>query len=143
MSARTNDWSHKDIWRLFGRDFMVEVSRHEMPARGDPPACFDSEGPHRWCVYAYIYPKHLHFAAFDGTERMLQDAARSLPLHGGPSFCRKHLNADGEVTSYQVGADYNHQHDWRYTQYATKDDARSVFNDAEELFEWLAQGAAA
>lgn len=130
------DWDHKDIWRRWGKDFMVEVSRHSAP-RADESGCYDSEGPHRWCVYAYIYPKHPHFARFDGTETMYQDAASALILHGGPSFCRKHMNAAGEVTSYQVGADYHHLHDWRFTQYATKEDAYSVFSDAEELFEQL------
>lgn len=134
-------WNHKDLWRMSGKDFMVEVSRHSEPVREDS-GCYDSEGPHRWCVYAYIYPKHPHFSAFNGTEDMWQDAAAMLPLHCGPSLCRKHLNAAGDVTSYQVGADYHHLHDWQYTQMATKDDARAVFNDAEELHTWLTGCAA-
>ena len=134
-------WEHKDLWRLHGPNFMIEVSRHSEPVR-DEGGCYDSEGPNRWCVYAYIYPKHPHFAAFNGTEDMWQDAAAQMPMHGGPSFCRKHMNAKGEVTSYQVGADYHHLHDWRYTQHATKDEARSVFNDAEELHKWLTERAA-
>ena len=93
-----NNWNRKELWRKFGKNFMVEVSRHEEPATDS--GCSDSEGPHRWCVYAYIYPKHPHFATFDGTEAMWQDAAACLPLHGGPTFCRKHLNAKGEVTAY-------------------------------------------
>ncbi len=133
-------WDHKDLWRMNGPNFMVEVSRHSVPVR-DEGCCYDSEGPHRWCVYAYIYPKHPHFARFNGTEEMRQEAASRLPLHGGPSFCRKHLNAKGEVTSYQVGADYNHLHDWFFTQHATKQEAATVFSDAEELHQWLKDAA--
>ena len=125
---------------MWGDDFLVEVSRHAEPVR-EESGCYDSEGPHRWAVYAYVYPKHAHFAAFNGTEEMWQEAAAQMPMHGGPSFCRKHLNAKAEVTSYQVGADYHHLHDWRYTQMATKDEAYSVFRDAEELHAWLTERA--
>lgn len=136
-----NNWRHKDMWSMDGKNFMVLVSRHSEPVR-EASACFDSEGPHRWCVYAYVYPKHPHFAAFNGTEEMWQDAATQMPLHGGPSLCRKHLDGKtAEVTSYQVGADYHHLHDWQYTEYATQDDARSVFADAEELHAWLTERA--
>jgi hypothetical protein len=142
----SKDWNRKELWRKSGDNFMIEISRHEEEV--PDLACFDSEGPHRWCIYAYIYPKHSHFAAFDGSEDMWQYAAACLPLHGGPSFCRKHLNAKGEVTSYQVGADYHHLHDWHFTQHANPDDAAVVFADAEELFDALtsrgkAQGGAA
>ena len=137
----TTNWNRKELWRKSGENFMIEISRHEVSV--EEPACFDSEGPHRWCVYAYIYPKHPHFSAFDGSERMSQDAAACLPLHGGPSYCRKHLNADGETTSYQVGADYNHSHDWRFTQQATQEDAAEVFSDAQELFDALTHRAKA
>jgi hypothetical protein len=135
-----SDWRHKDIWSMDGKNFMIQVSRHSEPMR-EESGCYDSEGPHRWCVYAYIYPKHPHFAAFNGTEEMWQDAAAMMPMHSGPSLCRKHLNADGEVTSYQVGADYHHLHDWAYTQQATKDEAAGVFDDARELHTWLTERA--
>jgi hypothetical protein len=135
------EWNRKELWRKYGDNFMIEISRHEETVL--EPVFFDSEGPHRWCVYAYIYPKHSHFAAFDGSENMCQDAAACLPFHGGPSFCRKHLNAKGETTSYQVGADYNHLHDWRFTQQANPKDAAEVFADAQELFDVLASHAKA
>jgi len=131
-------WNRKELWRKFGANFLVEISRHEEPARF-PSGCYDEPGPHRWCVYAYIYPKHPHFAAFDGSEDMFQEAACALPLHAGPSFCRKHLNAKGEVTAYQVGADYNHLYDDQFTRSGTPDEAIQVFNDADQLFERLSQ----
>lgn len=130
MSTHDN-YRHKDEWMREGRDFLVTVTRHSVQT------LYDHEGTHRWCVYAYVYPKHPHFARFDGTETMWQDAATALPLHRGPSLCRKHMSAEGEVTSYQVGADYNHLHDDYFTHYATPDDAREVFSDADRLFAWL------
>ena len=129
------EWNRKELWRKFGANFIIEISRHEESA--SEAVCFDSEGPHRWCVYAYIYPKHSHFKSFDGSEDLLQEAASCLPFHGGVSYCRKHLNDNGEVTSYQVGADYNHLNDLRFTQQANPEDAAEVFADAQELFEVL------
>lgn len=133
MSAAI-EWDHKDEWRLRGRDFMVTVSRHAVKPSGY------WEGPHRWCVYAFIYPKHPHFAAFDGPD-MWQGATASLPGH---SYC-SHLSYptfDGKIGSVKVGFDYNHDGDDRFTQYATKEDAYQVFNDAAELFHWLEAKAA-
>ena len=138
MSAPSG-FRHKDIWTMDGAGFSVQVSRHSVDFAA-------YEGPHRWCVYAYIYPKHPHFARFDGTEDMWQDAAVALPLHAGPSLVRKHLSANGQTTSYQVGADYNHLHDDRFTHYGDAAEAYQVFADARELFAWLSpdsQGAAA
>lgn len=131
-----SNWEHKDLWKRYGKDFMVEVSRHQVGVFQEAER-WSEEGPHRWCVYAYIYPKHPHFAKFSGPE-MFQDAACSLPLHCGPSFLRWHYADDGKPTSVQVGCDYNHLHDSQYTRMATKEEAQAVFNDAEKLFDWLA-----
>lgn len=68
-------WRHKDVFHRDGKGFLIEVSRHTSPVIRE----FDSEGPHRWCVYAHIYPKHLHFAAFSGPH-IWQDATQVLPL---------------------------------------------------------------
>lgn len=127
------NWGHKDEWRLRGNDFMVVVSRHAV----EMPDAYRIDGPHRWCVYAYIYPKHPHFAAFSGDDDMLQEAAQCLPLHGGPSLMRMHWDKAGKALSAQVGADYNHLHDDRFTHYETRVAARDVFDDAETLFERL------
>ena len=122
-------WDHKDLWRRRGKDFLVEVSRHNQPGSSDM-----DEGPNRWAVYAYIYPNHPHFAAFDGHD-MWQDAAQCMPLH---CYCSllEYPMYEGKVTSVKVGADYHHLHD-DFTHYATKDEARTVFADAERLFDWL------
>ena len=131
-----SDWKRKDVWKRYGRDFMVEISRHEESADEHWESFCDAQGPHRWCVYAYIYPKHPHFANFDG-DQMWQEAASCLPFHGGPSFLRYHYQADGAATSVQVGADYNHLHDSYYTRCATEKEAYTVFADAEDLFQRL------
>lgn len=127
-----SDWKHKDIWKRSGKNFMVEISRHE---EGVPEGyCYDSEGPHRWCVYAYIYPRHPRFAKFEGDH--LWQEATSLGFHGGCSYLRRH-ESKGEVTAIQCGADYNHDGDWHFTQLATQKEAYEVFRDADELFDLL------
>jgi hypothetical protein len=121
-------WKHKDIWSRRGKQFSVEVSRH----LGSEDAF---EGPHRWAVYAYIYPDHPHFDKFDGPN-LWQDATQVLPLHGGASLLEYPMYG-GKVTCVKVGADYHHLHDNAYTYYATADDAYQVFRDADELFDQL------
>lgn len=128
------DWKHKDEWKKRGTDFMVVVSRHEESALA-------GDGPNRWCVYAYIYPKHPHFKNFDGP-RMWQDAASMMPMHGGPSLLNYHRSEDA-ITSVQVGADYHHHMDDHFTHYAIKGEAYEVFSDADELFQWLENMASA
>ena len=118
------NWDHKDEWGFLGKNFGVVVSRHVVTPH------YDDRGCHRWCVYAYIYPAHWHFKHFDG-DSMSQDAACALPLHVRPSYLRRHEH------SVQVGADYNHLYDTRFTHFATQDEAYEVFNDAARLIEWL------
>ncbi len=129
MSA---SWNRKELWRRAGDGFSVEVSRHECT-----PDDY-GKGPHRWAVYAYIYPKHPHFKNFSG-DSMFQDASNIMPFHGGPSYLRWHVDAGPEktITSVQVGADYDHLYDSPFTHMATAEDADEVFADAEALFIWL------
>jgi hypothetical protein len=127
-------WKHKDEWRRKGENFAVVVSRHTVSTT-------HGDGPHRWCVYAYIYPKHPYFGEIDQSGPMYQDSASAMPLHGGPSLLEFPMY-DGKVSSAKVGADYNHIYDDAFTYYATKDDAYEVFRDAEELFDWLTNRAA-
>ena len=124
------EWDHKDEWRLWGNGFMVSVVRH---TRKPFPDYY--EGPNRWAVYAYVYPKHPHFDNFEGND-MWQDAAQVMPLHLGPSYLRWHYDDDMNPCSVQVGADYHHHGD-DCTHIATKDEAWSIFADAERLFDWL------
>ena len=125
-------WEHKDEWRQRGKDFLVTISHHLVsPAPNQP-----YEGPNRWTVYAYVYPSHRLFSEFSGSD-MWQRAATDIPLHGGPSFLRWHRDADGNPTSVQVGADYNHLYDGHFCNYETADEAQEVFADAQRLFEYL------
>lgn len=128
------NWKHKDVWKIEGRNFAVEVSRHEsrMP---EEMACFDSEGPHRWCVYVYIYPKHPRFGDFDPDGQMYDQP--TFGMHCGNSYFRTWRSGEGKITAFQVGSDYNHDGDWSFTRKATKDDAYQVFADAEEIAEAL------
>lgn len=132
----TADWRHADRWNKRGKDFMVEVYHYTEEVREATSWYGDGEGPHRWNVYAYIYPKHPHFASFVRGEGMWQEAASMLGFHGGPSFL-EFPQYDDKVTCVKVGCDYNHLHDDHYTRCETKDEAWSVFSDAEQLFEKL------
>jgi hypothetical protein len=123
-------WKHKDAWSRKGNNFMVEITRHSAYV-----AEFYSEGPNRWCVYAYIYPAHPHFVAFSGPS-IFQDAGAILHFHGGCSYLEFPMY-EGKVTCVKVGADYHHLYDERFTHYATTADAYEVFADADELFEQL------
>jgi hypothetical protein len=125
-----SDWDKKTLWRKRSTNFAVEVSQHT--ARPLDPI----DGENRWCVYAYIYPEHPHFAAF-GNDSPFQDAADAMPLHGGCSYLHRHMKPDGNPASIQVGADYNHFRDGHYTHMSNKEEAASVFADADELFQWL------
>lgn len=129
-------WNHKSEWRQFRKDCMVVVSHHTEKLAEEPSGCYDAEGPNRWCVYAWFYRKHPRFLSFSGPS--LFQPATAIGIHGGCSLLRYHRNDAGEVTAVQVGADYNHLHDWKYTQHATPEDAYQVFEDAEQLFQSMA-----
>ncbi|WP_321913523.1 hypothetical protein [Paraburkholderia sp. J11-2] len=121
-------WKHKDIWTRRGKMFAIEISRHYGTED-------EYEGPHRWAVYAYIYPSHPHFSKFDGPN-LWQDATQVLPFHRGCSYLDYPVH-DGKVTCVKIGADYHHLHDIGFTHCATADDAYRVFSDADELFDRL------
>lgn len=126
-------WDRKEIWRRRGRECCVEISRHYVTTLSED----DHRGPHRWAVYAYIYPPHSLFGGFLNGTDIFQPAARAMPLHCGPSFLQWHYAADGSVTSIQVGADYNHLGDEIFSISETPSDALQVFLDADRLFRYL------
>lgn len=133
MSKVNKKWVHKDEWKREGSGFAVVVSRHSIPESKHNIG----EGLQRWCVYAYIYPKHKYFDSIDLDGEMYQDACNAIPLHCGCSFFKVHKDREGKVCSVQIGADYNHYHDYYYTTLETQGEAVAVFDDAESLFEWL------
>lgn len=120
------EWKHKDLWILRHKNFAVEVSRHIAQAHEEL-----GFGPNRWCVYVYVHPDHPLFESIDLNSGMWQDALANFPLHGGCSFFEVHQKC------VQIGCDYNHYGDDRYSHMATKAEASSVFRDAEELFDWM------
>lgn len=122
-------WERKEVWKRAGRGFLVEVSRHEVDVDV-------GEGPHRWCIYAYIYPKHPAFGQFKVGGGMWEQP--DFGMHAGNSFFRTHYNGKGEIASFQVGCDYNHDGDDYFTHLATREDAGSVFYDASATFDALA-----
>lgn len=140
-------WHKSTSWKQPGKDFLVEVRHITEPPLPPELAIFSSgDGHNRWFVYAYIYPKHPHFRAFSG-DSIAQEAARVLPLHGGCTFVQEHLDRLGTkegmsitVASYQVGADYHHYGDDRFTYYDAvqgNDLDFEVFVEAKALFDTL------
>ena len=120
------NWNESQGWKIVEGNFCVVV-KHWLQPCGDRP-------PNRWNVYAYIYPKHTLFDKFDNA---YDDVCSSLPMHGGVTYFQKHVDNDGKPASIEIGCDYDHLGDDRYSEYATKEDATSVFRDAEELIEYL------
>jgi len=91
----------------------------------------------KWCLYAYIYPKHELFSKFDASSDINCDAARFFDWHGGCTFLRMHMSGD-DCTSVQIGCDYNHLDDDRYLEMSNFDEASdSVFADAARLISVL------
>lgn len=130
-------WTHKDEWRKAGDGFQIVVTRHSddsIDATHESP--FSYEGPNRWAVYAYVYPQHPLFAEFDGT-KMIQPATSKLHLHAYCSYLKYHYSDRENISSVQVGADYHHLNDDRYTFMETCTEASEVFNDAEILYNQL------
>lgn len=141
QNTNVEGFTRKEEWKREGKGFIVLISRHEVPIsrdeNGEPYWSGPQEGPYRWALYAYIYPKHPHFENFYGTHQ-LQDATDVMMFHGGCSYLRYHYDGDGKVMSVQAGCDYNHIHDHN-TQSVLPQDVPFIFEDANVLFDWLTQ----
>ena len=122
-------WDKRDTWLISHSTFTVEICRYLVPDS-------DNLGPNRWTVYAYIYPDHPIFTEFKG-ERFSQPAAVTLPFHGGVSFLNYYYDKYGHATCIQVGGDYNHLYDDRFSYHETREDAYEVFRDGEILANYL------
>jgi hypothetical protein len=127
------NWEKKNVWRKSGKDFMVEVFH----ATVNIPENRYFDGKNRWCVYAYIYPKHRLFSTFHGDDHW-QDATQNLPLHCGCTYL-DYMMRKGEISCIKVGADYSHLYDDKFAHYDSEDAASTVFSDAEELFDYLSK----
>jgi len=121
-----NNWKHKDVYSLRGTNFSIEVVRWSYY----PISNADNKDENIWNLYVYIYPKHPAFSKYQD-----EDNAERITFHGGCTFYQKHNNpVTGEITSIQIGCDYNHYMDDRYKEMITMEDAASIFYDAEQLF---------
>ena len=119
-----------DVWKREGKDFLIEV-KHSTTT-----PYLDFEGRNKWFIYAYLYPKHNKFGEFV-SEEIYQDATEYMPLHGGCTYCKKHIDSFVNITSIQVGCDYQHYGDENYSFMSDEEEAQSVFYDANKLFEYL------
>lgn len=126
----TLNWKPRHTWTDHADTFAVEVSRHTSNS-------FLDEGPNRWCIYVYIYPKHPLFAQIDLNGGIWQNLPEDLHLHGGCTSFTVYKSYGGEITSVKIGCDYSHYGDDHYMRMGTKEEAKSVFSDAEELFNWM------
>lgn len=125
--ANDMNWNQSETWKRAGKNFAVEIKHWTAP--------YDGWAENHWNVYVYFYPQHPHFARFDG-ERIYQPAADALPLHGGATYLHSHYDHKGEVKSIQVGSDYDHAGDEKYSRCASPSEAAQIFADAETLFTW-------
>lgn len=131
-------WRHSDKWKREGKNFLVEVSRHSSPEfNSDYSEVIGQE--HRWCVYLYVYPRHPDFARFDSNGDMHSQPYYECHIY--VSLFRVHRDESGEITSFQLGWDYNHDGDVYYTHLAPPSAAGSVFYDANRLFDEAAERA--
>lgn len=126
-------YEKKDEWWRRGKNILIQVKRSDVT----PYAVED--GGQRWCIYAFIYPGHPYFTEFAAEDgNMMQPAAAAMPCHSYASFFRVHSeHQSGKVVSYQVGWDFNHLHDERFTHFTSPGEASEVFSCADSLYDWL------
>jgi hypothetical protein len=132
------EWRHKDVWTKREKNFLVQISRHsnKQYALINGEFKYTDIDENKWCLYAFIYPHHPLFEKFDGRD-FWQEACGFFEWHGGCSYLEYLRDSEGKIVSVQVGCDYNHYQDDHYLEMATKDEARSVFMDADRLVESL------
>lgn len=121
--ANLEGWKPKLEWKKEGTNFLVSVTKH-----------IGYDGENKWCVYLYVYPKHPAFARFNRDGTMWDQP--HFDCHSYVSYFNAHIAfKTGEVCSYQLGWDYNHDGDSYYNSIDSVDEAGSIFFDAEKLFE--------
>lgn len=135
-----SDWTHRDEWKKSGVHCLVVVRRHTVinidNGLPDIYHYLHKKGTNRWCVYVYCYPGHKFFASFS-TPGLFRKEMESIPFHGECTFFEYHYDQGNIVTSVQIGADYDHGGDERFTHMSTKEEAEVVFRDADDLLRWM------
>jgi hypothetical protein len=132
-------WKHKDVWtnhQALSDNFVIEVVRHTSKAY------LPNEGQNKWCMYVYVYPEHPLFKKINPTVgdtiSTYDERLPDMPLHGGCTYAKIHLSDDGtKITSIQIGADYSHYNDERYSWMTAKESASDIFYDADVLYKWM------
>ena len=127
MSTNEKQFRFKREWKLEGKHFNLVVSCHE-----EDRSQFSYDGPYRWCIYVYVYPKYKLFGEFDPDGGMWDQPGPQ--MHGGYTYFRPHYAKDGTITSFQIGCDYNHIYDDHHTREFMND---TVFRDAQEIFRYM------
>jgi hypothetical protein len=135
---RLNDYTHKEIWSRRGKDFLIEVVRWETLTEEKYKKIKEEgyafNGRFVWNIYCYLYPKHKKFNLPENEE---YGECPINSFHYGCTYVNWHRKADGTITSKQYGNDYNHYGDECFTYIEKPEDAYTIFNDADELFEEL------
>ena len=129
ISFKDNERVFKD-WRYLGRKFLVQVVRSTTPPVIERTLGYVEQ---RWMLYVYIYPEHPLF------DRLVQDksVANVLDLHQGCNYIKVHWDNEGKnITSIQLGCDFNHSHDCLENA-KDKESDREVFLHAESLYNRL------
>jgi hypothetical protein len=131
-------WKHKDIWKVDGDTFLIEVVRWSSPEYSQDYTEILGQKQH-WNVYAYIYPEHPLFDKLDKTHsNWYNQPIHHLNFHCGCTFMQWYVNEKGEFTSAKLGSDYGHYRD-NFEHISTKEDAWQVFGDAKTLYNQLLQ----
>lgn len=108
-------------WIRYGKTFSVVVNHHTTPS-----------GAHRWCVYLHLSPGHPAFKLCRPDQGMIDQPY--FACHSYMSFFQPHYGAAGNITSFQLGWDYNHDGDY-YDEDGNPEDVPTVFWDADRLYE--------
>jgi len=127
MNEHLKKYKYKEIWGRREDDFFIEVVRwnSEDILEGEISI---------WNIYCYIYPSHKLFNEL--TDESIF-GAEILNFPGRCAYCRFHRNTNGEIASKQYGNDYNPIWDEEIRKINNPEEAYEVFNDAEDLYNFL------
>lgn len=125
-----------ETWQQRGDGFLIEIKRWQDERRDVDTD--ELRTINHWNVYAYIYPKHPLFEEIEDAGLFLQHPIREF-FHCGLSRHSWNRNKDGNISSKELGSDYQHLHD-NY-EYCTNIGSTPTEQDAERLFEYLAKAS--
>lgn len=126
MTARPG-WDHSEEWIASGKTFAVSVARYER------------RGQYVWWVLGRLTPDHPLYEAV-GEEDVDEpgDALKSFtfgPSRETPDTCTEMATLPGETARIEVGHFYEAP---PYCLWATREEAATIFADADRLFAVLA-----